>query len=609
MCVNLVRLFVNEARSSGLTRGNVMSTVPMIKAVINGFPVEVPAGTSILDAAKKVQVNIPTLCKHADLTASAGCGICIVKVKNNRKLLRACCTPIEMNMDITTSDAEIIQIRRTVLELILSNHPTDCLICGRNNNCELQTLAAEFGICEDRFERILPEIPVDRSTETIILEPKKCIKCGRCVDVCQNTQDVWALSFIDRGFKTRIAPAGDIQLADSPCVRCGQCSAHCPTGAILENDETQKVWDILHDANKYCVVQIAPAVRVAIGEGFGYPVGTNLTKKLYTLLRRLGFKAIFDTNFGADLTILEEAGEFVERFAHQKGPLPLITSCCPAWVDYLEKYYGDMIAHFSTAKSPHEMVGALTKTYYAQKKNIDPSTIKVVSIMPCTAKKYEISRTEDMSSSGFQDVDISLTTRELIRMIKQSGVDFKNLPDEDADLILGDYAGAGTIFGATGGVMEAALRTAYFNVTGENLADVNFQAVRGLEGVKETTVDVKGTQVKVAVAHGLANVKAVMEKVKAAIKNNEPLPYHFIEVMACPGGCVGGGGQPYMVTDEIRKQRAKGLYDEDAGLKIRCSHENVHVQQLYKDFLEKPLSHKAHQLLHTHYVSRPVYIK
>lgn len=586
-----------------------MSMLTKIKAVINGNPVEVDAGTTILDAARKVQVNIPTLCKHPDLTASGGCGICIVKAKNSRKMLRACCTPLEEGMDIITHDPDIVATRRTVLELILSNHPTDCLVCGRNNNCELQTLCADFGIREDNFERILPEIPVDCSTGTIILDPKKCIKCGRCIDACQNMQDVWALSFIDRGFKTRISPAGDIKLVESPCVRCGQCSAHCPTGAIFENDETQKVWSLLQDPDKYCVVQIAPAVRVAVGEGFGYPVGTNLTKKLYAILRRLGFKTVFDTNFGADLTIMEEGTEFVERFVNKKGPLPLITSCCPAWVDYLEKYYGDMISLFSSAKSPHQMVGALTKTYYAQKKNIDPAKIKVISIMPCTAKKYEISRTEDMLASGFQDVDVVLTTRELIRMIKQAGIDFNQIPDEDADLMLGDYAGAGTIFGATGGVMEAALRTAYFAITNENLKDVNFQEVRGLEGVKETTVNVKGTEVKIAVAHGLKNVKFVMDKVRDAIKNGKPVPYHFIEVMACPGGCVGGGGQPYMVTDEIRKQRAKGLYDEDAAMTVRCSHENPYVQALYKDFLEKPLSHQAHKLLHTHYKSRPLYVK
>ena len=586
-----------------------MAIATTIKAVINGIPVEVEQGATILEAAQKAQVVIPTLCKHADLTASAGCGICIVKVKNNRKMLRACCTPIEDKMDIITHDPEIVQTRRTVLELILSNHPTDCLICGRNQDCELQKIASDFGIREDRFERIVPEIPVDKSTGTIILDPKKCIKCGRCIDVCQNRQDVWALSFVHRGFKTRIAPAGDIKLGESPCVRCGQCSAHCPTGAIFENDETQKVWSLLQDPDTYCVVQIAPAVRVAVGEGFGYPVGTNLTKKLYAMLRRLGFKAVFDTNFGADLTIMEEGTEFVERFVNKKGPLPLITSCCPAWVDYLEKYYGDLIGLFSSAKSPHEMVGALTKTYYVQKQKLDPAKVKVISIMPCTAKKYEVSRSEEMSSSGYQDVDVSLTTRELIRMIKQAGIDFNSLPEEDADLILGDYAGAGTIFGATGGVMEAALRTAYYAITNEDLRDVNFTAVRGLKGVKETTINIKGTEVKVAVAHGLANVKIVMDKVEDAIKNNKPVPYHFIEVMACPGGCVGGGGQPYMVTDEIRKQRANGLYEEDADLRVRCSHHNFHVQKLYKDFLEKPLSAKSHQLLHTHYKARPLYTK
>ncbi len=586
-----------------------MSNTIKIKAVINGIAIEVDAGATILEAAQKAQVKIPTLCKHPDLVPSAGCGICVVRVKGNRKMLRACCTPLEAGMDIITHDPEIVQTRRTVLELIMSNHPTDCLVCGRNNNCELQNICAEFGMRDERFERILPELPVDSSTSTIILDPRKCIHCNRCIDVCQNVQDVWALSFIDRGFKTRIAPAGDIKLAESPCVRCGQCSAHCPTGAICENDETQKVWSLLQDPDTYCVVQIAPAVRVAVGEGFGYPVGTNLTKKLYALLRRLGFKAVFDTNFGADLTIMEEGHEFVERFVHKKGPLPLITSCCPAWVDYLEKYYGDMIDLFSSAKSPHEMVGALSKTYYAEKKNIDPAKIKVISIMPCTAKKYEISRASDMSASGYQDVDVSLTTRELIRMIRQAGIDFRQLPDESADLLLGEYAGAGTIFGATGGVMEAALRTAYFAITGEGLKDVNFNAVRGLQGIKETTVNVKGAEVKIAVAHGLKNVGYIMNKVRKARQNNEPLPYHFIEVMACPGGCVGGGGQPYMVNDEIRRQRAKGLYDEDAGLQHRCSHENFYIQQLYRDFLEKPLSHKAHKLLHTKYTSRPLYTK
>jgi NADH-quinone oxidoreductase subunit G len=580
----------------------------MIKAIINGKPVEAVEGTSILDAASKVQVKIPTLCKHPDLKATAGCGICVVKIKGNRKMLRACCTPIENGMDIITHDPEIVETRRTVLELLLSNHPNECLHCGRNNNCEFQSLCSDFAIRTEDYAKYIPDSPIDATTP-IVIDPKKCVKCGRCVQVCQQIQNVWALSFLNRGVNTRIATAGDIPLNESPCVKCGQCSAHCPTGAIVEKDETKEVWNALQDPEKFCVVQIAPAVRVAVGEGFGYAPGTNLTKKLYSLLRRLGFKAVFDTNFGADLTILEEAGEFVERFVHGKGPLPLITTCCPSWVDYMEKYYGDMIAHFSSAKSPHEMVGVLSKTYYAQKNNIDPKNIKMISIMPCTAKKYEITRTKEMYASGYQDVDIVLTTRELIRMVKQAGIDFNELPDGEADLMLGDYAGAGTIFGATGGVMEAALRTAYFNVTGEDLKDVNFNAVRGLTGVKETTVNIKGTEVKIAVAHGLANVQSVMDNIRDAVQNNKPLPYHFVEVMACPGGCVGGGGQPYNVTDDIRKERAKGLYDEDAAMKIRCSHHNPHVQQLYKEFLGKPLSHKAHELLHTTYTSRPVYLK
>jgi len=366
----------------------------MIKARINNIPVEVEEGVSILDAAKKAQIKIPTLCKHPDLPPGAGCGLCIVRIKGTPKMLRACSTPLEEGMEITTHDPEIVAVRRTVLELILSNHPNDCLQCGRNNNCELQALVADFGIREESFQKFLPDVAKDDSTRTIVLDPQKCIRCGRCVKVCQEMQNVWALSFLERGFCTRISPAGDIKLADSPCIRCGQCSNHCPTGAIVELDETARVWELLQDQSKYCVVQIAPAVRVAIGEAFGYPIGTNLTKKLYALLRRLGFKAVFDTNFGADVTIMEEGSEFIQRFAHGKGTLPLITSCCPGWVDFMEKFHPDMIDHFSSCKSPHEIVGVLSKTYYAQKNNIDPKNIVVVSIMPCTAKKNEIIRCE-----------------------------------------------------------------------------------------------------------------------------------------------------------------------------------------------------------------------
>ncbi|MDD3375443.1 MAG: NADH-dependent [FeFe] hydrogenase, group A6 [Candidatus Omnitrophica bacterium] len=581
----------------------------MIKAIINGIPVEVEKGTTILDAAKKVQVKIPTLCYHSDLCASAACGICIVRVKGTNKMLRSCCTPLDEGMDIITHDPEIVETRKTVIELILSAHPNDCLKCGRNNNCELQTLVSDFGIREEQFEKIVRDLPKDSTTNTIVLEPSKCIKCGRCVEVCQSMQGVWALSFLERGVNTRISAAGDIVLGQSPCVRCGQCSAHCPTGAIFEKDDTSKVWEALQDPEIHCVVQIAPAVRVAVGEGFGYPPGTNLTKKLYTLLRRLGFDTVFDTNFAADVTIMEEGTEFVERFVHKKGVLPMITTCCPSWVDFMEKFYTDMIDHFSSAKSPHEILGVLTKTYYAEKKKIDPKKIKVISIMPCTSKKYEIGRAKEMFASGYQDVDIVITTRELIRMIRQAGLDFNNLPEEEPDLLLGEYSGAGTIFGATGGVMEAALRTAYSIITGEKLEKVEFNNVRGLEGVKETSVNIKGAEVKIAVAHGLANVVSVLDKIRKAIKNNEPLPYHFVEVMACPGGCVGGGGQPYMINDDVRKKRAQGLYDEDAEKNVRCSHENPYIKKLYEDFLGKPLSEKAHHLLHTKYIPRPEYTK
>lgn len=583
----------------------------MVKAKINGISVVVPEGTTILEAAEKVQIKIPTLCKHPDLPSTASCGICIVRIAGSNKMLRACCTPIEENMDIITHDAEITEVRRTVIELILSKHPNDCLTCGRNGNCELQQLAEEFGIRSNTFEQFVPELPADESTGAIVLEPRKCISCGRCVTVCQQNQDVWALCFMDRGFGTRISPAGDgVLLSESPCVKCGQCSAHCPTGAILEKDETEKVWNALQKEGTYTVVQIAPAVRVAIGEAFGIKRGTNLTKKIYAALRRMGFNAVFDTNFAADLTIVEEASEFVKRFTTAPKSLPLITSCCPSWVDFMEKFHSDMKDNFSSCKSPHEMEGSLVKTFFAEKNNIDPSSMFVVSIMPCTSKKFEVARSKEMFSSGQQDVDVSLTTRELARMIKQAGIDFNNLADEEPDHIMGDYTGAGTIFGATGGVMEAALRTAYDYVTGKKLGNVEFQAVRGLDGVKEAAIPVTDDiTVRVAVAHGLGNVEYIMNKVREAKKAGEELPYHFIEVMSCPGGCVGGGGQPYGITDDLRKIRAEGLYNEDSACEIRYSHENPFIKKLYDEYLGKPLGEKSHHLLHTTYQKRPEYQK
>lgn len=579
----------------------------MIKARINQLDVEVPEGTSILDAARHVQVNIPTLCKHKDLLPTAACGICIVRNKGGNKLIRACCTPLEKDMEITTHDREIVDVRRATLELILSNHPQACLTCGRNGECELQALAADFNIPVESIKRYVKDVPPDRSTGSIIIEFQKCIKCGRCVQVCQDVQNVWALSFLERGINTRMAPAGDITLAESPCVKCGQCSAHCPTGAIVENDETPLVWEALHDPEKICVVQIAPSVRVTVGEAFGLPPGTNLTKKLYAALRRLGFRAVFDTNFSADVTIVEEASEFIQRFVHKRGALPLITSCCPSWTDFMEKNHYDFIDNFSTAKSPQQMLGVLAKTYYAQKLGLDPAKMFVVSIMPCTAKKYELSRTDEMYASGFKDVDVALTTRELARMLKQSGIDFLHLADGQADSLLGDYSGAGTIFGATGGVMEAAIRTAYFYATGQKLPKVELDAVRGLQGVKEGTVLIDHTPIRVAVAHGLANVEQVLERVRAARKAGEETPYHFIEVMACPGGCIGGGGQPYGVDNDRRKLRIAGLYQDDRDAAVRYSHENPEVVRVYEDFLGKPLGERAHELLHTRYTARPLY--
>ena len=579
----------------------------LVRATINGLPVEVPAGTSILDAARGAAVQIPTLCKHKDLLPTAACGLCIVRNGTSPRLLRACCTPLEPGMAIVTHDREIVDVRRSTLELILSNHPHECLTCGRNGECELQTLAANFNINQEVIKRHVNEAPPDCSTGSIVIEFAKCIKCGRCVQVCQDIQDVWALSFLDRGIRTRMAPAGDISLAESPCVKCGQCSAHCPTGAIVEQDETAAVWEALNDKDKVCVVQIAPSVRVTVGEAFGLPPGTNLTKKLYTALRRLGFRAVFDTNFAADVTIVEEASEFIERFAHGRGVLPLITSCCPSWTDYMEKRHWDFIDNFSTAKSPQQMLGVLAKTYYAEQAGIDPAKLFVVSIMPCTAKKYELSRTDEMFASGYKDVDVCLTTRELARMLKQSGIDFLHVDDGEADSILGSYSGAGTIFGATGGVMEAALRTAVFYATGKKLGKVEFESVRGLEGVKTAEVAVNGAKVRVAVAHGLRHVSSVLDEVRAARAAGRETPYHFIEVMACPGGCIGGGGQPYGVDNERRRQRIAGLYQDDRDKSIRCSHENPEVIRVYEQFLGKPLVGKAHELLHTRYTARPLY--
>lgn len=575
---------------------------------INGIPVEVEEGTRILTAAKKAGVKIPTLCYHSDIEPWAACGICVVKPEGSPKMVRACATEVVEGQNYITHDPELMKVRRTVVELILSNHPNDCLKCARNGNCELQQLAEEFGIREIPYEEGIWELPQDDSTPSIVLDPRKCIKCGRCAIVCQNMQNVWALEFLDRGDNTKIAPAGDVALNESPCIKCGQCSAHCPVGAIYEKSDNKNIMKAIRDESKHVVVQVAPAVRVALGEAFGLEPGTNVRGKMYNALRRLGIDAVFDTNFSADLTIMEEASEFVHRLT-EGGTMPMITTCCPAWVDYLEKYYPEMIPHFSTAKSPQMMQGAITKTYYAEHKGIDPKDIVSVSIMPCTAKKYEITRSETMYASGMQDVDIVLTTRELSRLIKSSGIDFLKLEDEDADSPIGKYSGAATIFGNTGGVMEAAIRSAYYFVTKKELGNLDVEAVRGMEGIKEGEVDVDGTKVRVAVAHGMKNVEDIIKKIKDAQEKGEPMPYDFIEVMACRGGCIAGGGQPYGTEDDIRERRIAGLYQDDIDSKVRCSHQNPEIKEIYEKFLKSPLSKKSHELLHTHYTPRPIYTK
>jgi NADH-quinone oxidoreductase subunit G len=582
-----------------------------ITCTINGQTVEVAEGTSIYKAARQARVKIPALCYHPDLPPWGACGLCVVKIEGSRKMPRACATAVEEGMSIVTHDPELQEVRRSTLQLILSTHPNTCLTCARNQTCELQRLAHEFGVREMPFEMMVPEIPQDDSTPSIVLNPEKCVKCGRCVNVCQDMQNVYALEFLDRGHEVRMAPAADVPLNDSPCIKCGQCSAHCPVGAIFERDDTSRVLRAIRDEKLTTVVQIAPAVRVALGEAFGMEPGELSTGKIYAALRRLGFDVVFDTNFGADLTVMEEGTEFVKRFTGggEHGPLPQITTCCPSWVDYMEKFYPEMIPYFSTAKSPMMMLAAMTKTYFAEQQGLKAEDIFHASIMPCTSKKYEAVRDENMYSSGVQDIDASITTRELARMIKSAGINFAELADEEADTTLGLYSGAGTIFGATGGVMEAALRTAYHAITGEDREKVEFTEVRGLEGVREAAIDIKGTEVRVAIAHSISNVTTVLDRVKEAHAKGEELPYHFIEVMACPGGCISGGGQPYGTTNAVRRKRIKGLYADDTKQTMRQSHHNVAIKELYEKFLGEPLSEKSHTYLHTSYTPRPVYNK
>jgi len=579
----------------------------LVKLTIDGVSVEVPEGTSVLEAARKAGVKIPTLCYLKDLNAIGSCRICMVDA-GARTLQASCVLPVAEGMKVRTNTPAVREARKINLELLLSNHDRRCLACSRSQNCELQQLTKEMGITDwGAFSGAMNHYEIDDQSPSIVRDNNKCILCRRCVAACVKSQAVGVIGAVNRGFATAIESPWNLPLNDMACINCGQCIAACPTGTLYTKDNTKDVWDLLADSTKHVLVQPAPAVRAALGEEFGLPMGTSVTGKLAAALRRLGFAKVFDTNWGADLTIMEEAHELVHRIQNG-GVLPMITSCSPGWVKYCEHYYQDFIPNMSTCKSPHQMAGAMMKSYYAEQAGIDPHDIRVVSIMPCTAKKFECKRPE-LGHDGMADVDVVITTVELARMIKEAGIDFENLPDEDFDSLLGESSGAGVIFGATGGVMEAALRTACEAITGEKLEKVDFQEVRGVEGIKEATLKVGDMTVNVAVANGTANASRLLDEVRTGKKQ-----YHFIEVMGCPGGCVTGGGQPIVpasvrMVKDPRVLRAKALYTEDAGKPQRKSHENPSIMALYDNYLGKPNGHRAHELLHTHFHPRDKYVQ
>ena len=581
----------------------------MLNVKINGISVSVEKGSTILDAARAAGVEIPTLCFMKEKNEIGACRICVVEANEGRgfRIVTACVYPVSEGMEVLTNTEKIQKARRTTLELILSTHEKKCLSCVRSTNCELQKLCRDYGVEESAFEGFKPTYELDTSTPHLVRDNNKCVLCRRCVAAC-NEQYVGVIGANNRGIDTAIGTPFEVGLSNVPCISCGQCTVVCPTGALVEKDDTDKIWAALADPDKHVVVQTAPSIRATLGECFGMPIGTNVEGKMVAALRRLGFDKIFDTDFAADLTIVEEANELVERIKNN-GTLPMITSCSPGWVKFCEYYYPDMLEHLSTCKSPQQMAGAVIKTYYADKMGIDPKDIVSVSVMPCTAKKFEIGR-EDQSAAGVPDVDIAITTRELSRMIMRAGISFTNLPDEEFDSPLGEDTGAAVIFGATGGVMEAALRTANDWLTGKDNTNIDFTAVRGTQGLKQATVNINGSDIKVAVASGAAAAKCVMDR----MKNGNPDGWAFVEIMGCPGGCVNGGGQPIQPqyvrdTVDLKAVRAKALYDQDASMALRKSHESPVVKALYSEWYDGFGGHKAHHDLHTSYVPRKKYSK